>query len=175
MALPTVTAVIHQAMAENHPDLTVAGLERKERCRRNYIQQWCDAAKTLELPPQHETILALARLLGVRSGDLYVAFLKDSTGVDPETAQWQTGLTSQENAILDLYNRSDPSQRHMMWAVLNLFANGFPPSPSTAHPEDRLSDTEQIAVGIGCLPTTVRSTGQESLNATTSHPDALAS
>lgn len=176
MALPTVTALIRQAMIDNHPELTVRGLERLQRTRRNYIQQWCDSAKTLELPPQHETILALARILGVSSGDLYLAFLKDSTGLNEEAGTWQTGLSTQERAILDLYNESSPEQRHMLWGVLHLFARGFPPSPSTAPPPEDASspDTDQFAVGAGRMPAPARANGT-SRSAATSHPDALAS
>lgn len=177
MALPTVTALIHQAMAENYPGVTIAQLEREGR-RRNYVQQWCDESATIELPPQHETIYALAKLLKVRSGDLYLAFLKDCTGLDDDSQQWETGLSSDHREIISLYEGTPPAQRHMLIGVMRLFAAGFPPSPSSADGTSAAADGRapvRPPIPAVSPPSLTQSNHSGSRSASSPHPDAVAS
>lgn len=173
MALPHVADLIHQAVSRK--GMTVAELERKDRTGRNYIQKWCDPKATLKLPPVHDTIYALGRILDLDPGDLYYAFLLDSSMIKDGIIELRTGLPSDQQQALDLYLSTPPEQRHMLLQLMAVFAGGFTPSPSPS-PSPAPEDNRQPFAPFDPSPVTEPNhVAGESQSASARHPDALAS
>lgn len=185
MALPHVTALIHQAIAEHYDGISVAALERRLRKRKNSIQQWCDTQATITLPPVADTIYALADALQVKSGDLWLAFWRDAAEYTDsplyevaKTPQAREGLTSQELAVLERYNQTDPSKRHLIFAVMDVFLPGnHPPSPSARllHGNMTEADAHAVAQSMNNGETIPSPVPDQTQRVTTHHPDAVAS